>query len=266
MHILGARGTHSVSGQEYLEFGGRTSCYVLKKDDHAIMLDCGTGMYQSKEILKDCKQVDIILSHLHYDHIIGLLKFVFPVGCTVNIYAEFEKWGGIDFFKGFFEVPFWPVSPGDFKYNDLKEKIQLRDDVSLELFSGNHPNYASIVRVELGDIGFCFATDYEHSDFVFPSKAIEGCSYLLYDGTFSPEEYDLYKGWGHSDWKHGNEIAKKYNVKNLLIIHHDPMKTDDDLNKLEKDAKAINKNINFARENVTMDIVGDEEELKWAKK
>lgn len=258
MYILGARGTHSVSGKNYLEYGGNTSCYVLKRNNHAIILDCGTGMYQAKELLSDCTRIDIVLSHLHYDHIVGLLKPVYPRGIEVNLHAEFQKWGGEDILKSFFNVPFWPVIPMGIKYHDIKEKTKLCDGVYLSAFGGNHPNYASIVRLDLDGVGFCFATDYEHGE-EFPKEAIEGCSFLLYDGTFSPEEYSKYIGWGHSDWLNGHMIAKQYGVKNLFIAHHDPNKKDNELKKIEEEAKKVNQNIIFAKENTVVDI---KEELK----
>lgn len=242
-----------MSGAEYLEFGGKTSCYVLKSGNHAVVLDAGTGLYSAKELLSDCTQIDVVLSHLHYDHIVGLLKPVFPKESTVKIYGEFENWGGEELFRSFFKTPFWPVAQDNLSYINVQGKIELVEGVFLSCFEGNHPDYASISRLDLGNVSFCFATDYEHGN-EFPKDAVEGCSVLAYDGTFSPDEYIKYKGWGHSDWFHGHMLSCQYGISKVLIVHHDPMKTDEQLLEMEAQAQAVNPNIIFAREGYEIEM------------
>ncbi|WP_317855580.1 MBL fold metallo-hydrolase [Chakrabartyella piscis] len=252
MYILGARGSHSVSGVQFTEFGGDTSCYILKNKTHAIILDCGTGLYNAQELLQDCTQVDILLSHLHYDHVIGVLRPVFRKDVIVNVYAEFTEFGGIDVVKKLLQPPFWPVRYGNLHHVDVQSEhggvIFLQEDVKVSWFAGNHPNYASIIRIDMPGCSLCYATDYEHSNFVFPKEAVEGCSIFMYDGMYLQEEYAAHKGWGHSTWLEGCKIGKEYGVPNMFIIHHNPTKTDEELNKIEEEAKSSYPNVWFARQ------------------
>ena len=81
LYCLGCRGSHPVFGAQYLEFGGQTSCYVIKCEDYAMVIDCGTGLYEARELLSDCEIVDVFLTHIHYDHVLGLLDF--NVSCSL---------------------------------------------------------------------------------------------------------------------------------------------------------------------------------------
>ena len=60
MYCLGCRGSHSVFGRQYLEFGGQTSCYVIKCNDYAMVIDCGTGLYEARDLLSDCNIIDVL--------------------------------------------------------------------------------------------------------------------------------------------------------------------------------------------------------------
>lgn len=71
LYCCGSRGSRPVEGKRFNEFGGFTSCYVLKTDDYALIIDCGTGLYEANNIILDCSTIDIVLTHMHYDHILG---------------------------------------------------------------------------------------------------------------------------------------------------------------------------------------------------
>ena len=79
LYCLGCRGSYPVEGKQFTEYGGQTTCYVLKHGTHAVVLDCGTGLYGAEDLLSDCTVVDVLISHVHYDHVLGLLAMnVFP--------------------------------------------------------------------------------------------------------------------------------------------------------------------------------------------
>ena len=91
LYVCGCRGSMTVSGKDHLEFGGATTCYVLRRGDYAVVIDCGTGLRNAGPALEGCRAVDVLLTHVHYDHIIGLLmpgSFpIFPVNAEITSFG-----------------------------------------------------------------------------------------------------------------------------------------------------------------------------------
>lgn len=258
LHVMGCRGSWPVSGPEYQEFGGATSCYILKRGGRAVILDCGSGLYRGKELLRDCERIDILLTHLHYDHLIGLLNWgVFPV--PPRLYAQFGKWYGAETLARFISPPFWPYTQQAQLY-DVPSPGQVElEGVRVLFHPSNHPDGASILRLETEEGAVCAAFDYEHSG-PFPGHMARGCSVLLYDGMYTREEYRQRPGWGHSTWQEGCAAARENGAAQLVITHHSPDRTDEALRALEREAKADMPGLRFAREGDVLDLVRDGEE------
>lgn len=249
LYVCGSRGSMPVHGKKFEEFGGATSCFILKKKRHAIVLDCGTGFVTAEEILADCEQVDIWLTHLHYDHLMGILGYgVIPKGAKVAFYGTFDRWMGADTIREFFRKPFWPVVPeiGPCIHVDSPGECKLEDDVKIRMVPSTHPNEASILRVETEDGVLCMMADYEHGE-ELPREYLADCKLLIFDGMYTEEEYELHRGWGHSCWMEGCRLAEKYQIPHLVITHHDPKKSDEELRQMEQEAKLKFPAIHFAR-------------------
>ena len=252
LHVLGCRGSIPVSGKEYMEFGGATSCYVLRRGSYAIVIDCGTGLYRAGPLLRDCTQIDVLLTHIHYDHILGLLEpAAFPPEAEVRFFSQFEQWFGRQTFTRFMSSPFWPYdSMQRFSENlhhvDSPGRVALRQEAEVLFHPSVHPDSASVLRIRTdeGDVAVFF--DYEYKG-AFPEHMARGARFLLYDAMYTLDEYLTHRGWGHSCWEIGCEIAKSLGVGQLIITHHAPEKTDDDLRALEAEAKSRFQTCHFAR-------------------
>lgn len=255
--VLGCRGSRPMDGSRFREFGGATSCYIIKADQHAVVLDCGTGLYSAEKYLEGCTQIDVLLTHLHYDHILGFLNWaVFPKGARVRLYAgvkEYEEgFSPADFLK----PPFWPVTPdiGEVICVDSDSSIRLTERCSVRFYPSNHPDEANIIRVDTDNGSMCLASDWEHGK-SFPEDMVKGCSFILYDGMFTEAEYPACAGWGHSTWQEGVKLARKNGISRLYITHHLPDRGDEELRMLEAEAKKAFPAIHFARagENYSFD-------------
>lgn len=248
-HILGCRGSRPMSGACYQQFGGATSCYLLRSDWHAVVLDCGTGLYNAGQYLRGCRQIDVLLTHLHYDHILGLLNWsVFPPDADVRFYISGETAESLKISE-FLKKPFWPVSPdlGKITFVDYSSTLQLTEDISARFFPANHPDNASLIRVDTENGAVCLVGDWEHG-VTFPAEMAQDCSLLVYDGMFTEEEYPYHKGWGHSTWQEGVKLAEQMQIPNLIITHHLPERSDEELLDMEKEASQGFPGIRFARE------------------
>lgn len=248
MYICGARGTRSVSGADFVEFGGQTTCYILKSNQHAIIIDCGTGLYTAKDILQDCTRIDILLTHLHYDHILGLLDWsVFPAQADMSFYGTFDEWG-VPSIASLFTQPFWPVSRelGDTINVIQGQSIALAPGVTTIYHASLHPNDGNIIRLNLPNYALCFAFDYEHTA-PFHTPFAQDCDLMLYDGTYDDSDYPPHTGWGHSTWQEGCKLGASLGVKHTIITHHNPNNPDAILLAREQAAKAMYQNVHFAR-------------------
>lgn len=249
LYVCGTRGSVSVSGVEFLEFGGETSCYVLCNGIHAIIVDCGTGLRRAARFLQGCEKIDVILTHVHYDHMIGLLAWTdFPPQAEVRIFGTFEQWMGEANLNKFFRRPFWPFVPDLGQCVNVlpNSTMELSYGVTAQLCTANHPDDASIIRVDTSNAKVCFAFDYEYNG-QFPDHMAQNCDVMVYDGMYTEEEVEARRGWGHSYWRTGWKVAQRTNVKRLLITHHDPKRTDAQLRAMERDAKELSNTIAFAR-------------------
>ena len=190
-YVLGCRGSRPVSGIHCQQFGGATSCYIIKADRHAIVLDCGTGLYDAGPFLEGCTHIDILLTHLHYDHILGLLNWeIFPRDARVRVYAGMAHYSRDYNPADFLKVPFWPISPdiGETICVGSNSTVYLNERVSARFAPANHPDGATIVRVDTDNGSMCLVCDWEHGAPV-PEEMVRDCSFILYDGMFTETEY-----------------------------------------------------------------------------
>lgn len=238
--ILGCRGSFPMEGPSYVEFGGATSCYVLRSGDYAIVIDCGTGFCAAESALKGCTQVDIILTHLHYDHILG---FLYPVGIPADAQTRLFVYSPDgqepEDPLAYIRPPYWPITPAVGKICAARcdEPLQLHDQVTVHIAPSNHPGISAVLRFDTGTGSFCVVCDWEHGAHPLPQHMTNGCSFILYDGTFTDEEYRSRIGWGHSTWREGIRLAKERSIPRLLISHHAPDHTDSMLRTMELEAQ-----------------------------
>ncbi len=254
IHAFGTRGSRPVSGKSYEEFGGATTCYIIKWKDKALIIDCGTGLYHAKEVLKDCTEIYILLTHIHYDHVLGLLGWgIFPPGVKLQILANYEELGCSDIIEDLFARPHWPYSPSanQYEYIQVTDKLQLTDDIIVETHPTGHCPGAIMCIVYLGVHKVAFLFDFEFSP-VFEKENLRDCEILFFDGMFAEFEYNQYIGWGHSYWERGCNLALDKNIKHLMITHHKPECTDAELRGRETLAKGQFPNTIFMRD---MDLI-----------
>lgn len=258
--VLGTRGSVPVEGKDYSIYGGATSCYQVRAGDEEIFLDAGSGIVTSK--ISANTHISILFSHLHIDHVLGLPFFsaLSQKDRSVDMYSE--KSSGLDL-KSAIDLliapPFWPVKieqyPANVRFHDVQKKFSI-GEVEIETMSGNHPGGTTIYRLNYKSKSIVYVTDFEHN----PEEKCEelirfsmNCDLLTYDAQYTDEEYNLFRGFGHSTAKFGLDIAEKCRAKKILFVHHAPNRTDDELAKMESELSN--------RENALFAKIGDVFEL-----
>lgn len=206
-----------------------------------LIFDAGTGLRFLGDKLAAAGTTDasIFLTHTHIDHINGLPFF----GPLYNASNRIRFWAGHllpdmslhEALAKFMSAPLFPVPPqifaADVSYHDFKagETLKPWPDVALRSAPLNHPNNATGYRVDYNGHSICYITDTEHVEGV-PDRNIinlvQGADLMIYDSTYTDDEYPRYRNWGHSTWQEGVRLANRANVKRLVVFHHDPSHDD----------------------------------------
>ena len=237
--IWGCRGSIACPSPTHLKYGGNTTCLEVDAGNQKFLLDCGTGIRNlGKQLLQeDTKHCDILLTHTHWDHINGFPFFApaFDPNYRFDIYAgHLSDNGGIqNILETQMVNPVFPVPleamQAELSFNDFRagDKLNIGKSSQVEVLTAplNHPNGATGYRIEHEDKAFCLITDTEHTPGRLDQNIlhlIEGSDLVIYDCTYTEEEFSSKIGWGHSTWEEGIKLCKAANVKRLGIFHHDP--------------------------------------------
>ena len=240
MYVMGARGSRPTHGKEFEIFGGQTSCFIVKSGTHAVIVDCGTGLFDAAALLRDCDVIDVVFTHVHYDHVMGMLDLsVFPANARISFFGTFSAWLSYETISDFYRHPFWPIQPNVGAVCEIANDGSgycLADGFVLRSYPSKHPDGGNIIALECGTKKICFVFDIE-VDGSFDLGLLKGCDYLVFDGMFEDAELADHTGWGHSTYQEGCRLASVYDCKELLVTHHNPKNNDERLLALEGKAK-----------------------------
>ncbi len=248
LRFWGVRGTVPTSEGDKLRYGGNTSCLSveLSQGEH-LVLDCGTGLrllgnYQAKE--QGRQRYHIFFTHYHLDHVIGLPFFhpLYDKNSTIVFHGFSSNGRPIrEILERLMTPPYFPVElknvPATIEYVTEEGGGTARvGDLALSMLSLNHPDGCLSYRLEHGDRRIVYATDHEHGNARTDENLVgfaTGAEYLIYDAMYQETEYErLRRGWGHSTWYAAVQVAMAAKVKNLVLFHHHPDHTDEELEKV----------------------------------
>jgi ribonuclease BN (tRNA processing enzyme) len=262
-----------------VEFGGNTSCVEIRAGKRLIVIDLGTGVKSLGDYLmaNDYKNgpldVDIFISHTHWDHIMGFPVFtpIFVPGTNLRISGpvSYNDDTLASIIGNQLSYRYWPVRQSELAakivYLELKETtLDMGDGITLTTKYLNHPILCLGYRFEYQGKSIVTAFDHEPFRNLFPTNpedpnynedvALEGeavandengkiikfCSdadILIHDAQYTADVYKGHLGWGHSSFEYAIEAAMQANVKKLIFFHHDPNNSDEKLESLEKQYK-----------------------------
>jgi ribonuclease BN (tRNA processing enzyme) len=204
----------------------QTACLMLP--ELGVVLDAGTGMYRVRDHLT-APSLDIFLTHAHLDHVVGL-TFLFDILFQkklkhVYVHGETEKLREID--EHLFSPLLFPVKP-PFEYRPLAKQIKLPDGALLTHFPLEHPGGALGYRIDWPDRSLAYVTDTTaRADAPYIEK-IRGVDVLIHECYFPDGWEDKAELTGHSCTTPVAEVARAADVGRLLLVHVNPLSTDDD--------------------------------------
>jgi phosphoribosyl 1,2-cyclic phosphodiesterase len=256
LRLFGTRGSVAVSGADTVRYGGNTSTVEVREDDGTLLvLDAGTGICRlGKQIQPDTRRIDILLTHLHMDHIQGLGFFGplydpaidthiwAPASSTLSLEARLSRYLSPPLFpvhlRDLPRLTCHPVPCDPFQVGSLHIKTSLVC----------HPGPTVGYRIEGKDGTAVYLPDHEPalalregrwlgSEWISGFDLATHADLLIHDAQYTDEEYQLRVGWGHSTYRHAFEFAAQVGAKEFVPFHHDPAHDDDMLDQLLENAK-----------------------------
>lgn len=267
VRFWGVRGSIPCPGPDTVKYGGNTSCLEVRCGDRLLIFDAGTGLRPLGEHLDALGRVDadLFLTHTHFDHICGLPFFSSAYAST----NRFRFWAGHLLpdhtlryvLSEMMMAPLFPIPisvlGADVTFHDFRagETLHPGAGITIKTAPLNHPNRATGYRIEFADRSICYVTDTEH----VPDqpdgtvlRLIDGADLVIYDSTYTDDEYLAHVGWGHSTWQEGVRLADAARVKRLVIFHHDPDHDDETMDRIAAAAAEARPGTVVAREGMIL--------------
>jgi phosphoribosyl 1,2-cyclic phosphodiesterase len=256
VRFWGVRGSIAVPSRSSLRYGGNTSCVeVTLSDGSELILDAGTGVrVLGAARTGDASTVQVLLTHLHLDHIQGLLFFapLFDPANEVVVYGPPAPGATLE--ERLARYLSEPLSPVELR--ELPASVQFAACPYEEWQVGCARITAAIVahrgvtlgyRITEGDRSLCYLPDHEPAlggsladaepGWISGIGLADRASVLVHDGQYTDEEYPARVGWGHSSVSDAVAFADRADVERLILFHHDPTHDDRQLDRIAARAR-----------------------------
>ncbi len=269
VRFRGVRGSIPCPGPATAGYGGNTACIELRCGDRLVILDAGTGLRKLGAALAGAGplEADILLSHTHLDHVLGL-PFFAPLHDARNRLAiragHLADRGGLRpvlarmLSPELFPVPLEGFAAAldclDFRAG---EAFALGDGIHVRTAPLDHPGGATGYRVEYGGRSVCYVGDTGHRPGA-PNPdilgLIAGADIVIYDAMFTEAEFARRPDWGHSTWNEGARLCGAAGADRLVLFHHDPGRDDEAMDRLAADAARCRPGTQAAREGMVLTL------------
>lgn len=254
MNILfhGVRGSTPCHSPEVQRYGGNTSCVsLLARGQAPLVFDLGTGLrYFGGALSNDVAEINVLVSHLHWDHVQGLpfLPQLQRSDCLVNIWAPAQQDGRTahETLDAAITQPMFPVSlaaiGANISVHDVEPSMWRIGAFEVRAVDVPHIGPTLGYRVSLDGRSVVYISDHqEPSDSSqFDPKVLELCDkadVLIHDAQFTDVDYVGREHWGHCRIDYAFSLAVSAGVATLVLFHHDPSRSDDELDAIEAEYK-----------------------------
>lgn len=265
LKFWGTRGSCSVSGANYKHFGGNTCCLEIKHGDTILILDAGTGIRPLGFTMVDDHpiRIELFLSHMHWDHLIGFPYFepICRPGTHITIWSPAGAGRSCrELFNQLLATEFFPIrldqvqAQLDFRTTQQKTPVQI-DGITIDFHTTQHPGLTHCFKIKTPHQTIGYITDNEmlfgfhghlseiEEKLFEPYESLihfmKGCDLLVHEAQYTPDEYLHKVGWGHSSARNAVAFIERTRPKEWLVTHHDPQHSDEDLRKLSEYTKKL---------------------------
>jgi phosphoribosyl 1,2-cyclic phosphodiesterase len=249
VRVWGARGSLSAPGPATVGYGGNTSCVEVElADGSTLILDAGSGIRELGQRLveRDPGVLYICLTHLHLDHVEGLgffaplwrsgweLRFWGPPSPTATLRQRISR---------YLSPPLFPIglseAPAEAVFDDAPREPWRVGSAVIEAQMVEHRGPTLGFRIEDEGRVLAYVPDHEpyltaalddQPEWISGWAIAANADLLFHDSQYTDEEYQSGRlGWGHSSVTHAAAFANAAGVRQLAMFHHDPMRSDREL-------------------------------------
>jgi len=297
LRFWGVRGSYAAPFKTHLGVGGNTSCVEIRSGDHLLVCDAGTGIIPlGNELIKQDKirEMLIILTHYHWDHVCGLPFFVpaFVPDWKINFFGPGESPKIIEeYVSAQMQAPYFPVGTetwlAETNYLTPENDGFQYGPMKIDFSNVHHPGITYGYKIEVNNKTIVYASDNEcmfieksvkhrsdefneeehelykemiHEEHQSELNLIQDADILIHDAQYTSDDYDKKRGWGHSCYIDTINTAIDANVKELYLFHHDPNYDDTAMEAILKHSNQIIKEkgasliCHIAKEGMVIDI------------
>ncbi|HKB20024.1 MAG TPA: MBL fold metallo-hydrolase [Gaiellaceae bacterium] len=262
VRIWGCRGSVPTPGPQTVKCGGNTSCIEISLDDGAVfVLDAGTGIRElGAQLAQDgVKHVNLLLTHLHLDHLEGLRFFapLFDPETTIDLWGPRSPVITLkERIRRSFSPPLFPIdlmdTPALVNFHELPRTPWRIGEAEVTASLIVHPGPTVGYRIEADGSSIAYIPDHEPAltgdfaqrtrDWISGGSIAQDVDLLLHDAQYFEEEYDGRLGWGHSSVDSAMAYAEAVGARRVVLFHHDPTHSDEIMEQLEAEARSLGSN------------------------
>ena len=257
---FGVRGSCPCSSDRYRRYGGNTSCVLVEVvGEPPLIIDLGTGLRALGDHLSAQHErssapfrANVLLSHLHYDHVLGL-PFFSPMrqpDAVIDVYGPSQPGTGLDgALASMVRPPFFPIHMAEFQGSFRFTELEGSDEIAIGAVKVKVRTVPHIGRT----LGFRLEADGQTLVYISDHQApldlhrvepevLELChdaDLLLHDAQYTEEEFAAVSDWGHSTANYAVEVARQSGVKRLTLFHHDPAHSDETIDRMLLEAQKL---------------------------
>jgi phosphoribosyl 1,2-cyclic phosphodiesterase len=277
----GVRGSIPAPGAAAAGVGGNTSCVqITTADETEVILDAGTGIRELGAALAGrCRVVHILLTHLHLDHIQGLMFFapLFDPSVEVTIWGPTSGQHGLrENLARYISNPLSPIEirelPAHVSFEDASRPAWELGGLEVRAALIAHRGLTLGYRLSSERASLCYLPDHEpglgvdldslNAAWISGYALARNASLLIHDAQYEDDEYRARRGWGHSSLSDAVTFARRSGCRRAMLFHHDPAHDDRRLEAIGARAAALwdgsgaTGSIELAREGQAIELAG----------
>lgn len=270
--MLGVRGSTAAPGAAFTRYGGHTSCVAVVAGgatDPALVLDAGTGLRSLTAVLGGRPyRGAILLSHLHWDHVQGLPFFASGDRPDADVELFMPAQNGLsgrDLLALEMSPPAFPIEPeglqGTWRFHAIEAASYVIGGLHVTAADVRHKGGRTLgYRIESGGRSIAYVPDHAPSAGCSDDLRglLEGVDLLVHDGQFLESERAVADLYAHATVDDAIALATDCGVGRLVLFHHSPARTDDQLDELASRVAAdasLTMPVVVAREGEVIDVL-----------